>query len=202
MYNNFATACMVEKKAMEPANNAYKRLGITNIKRCSWNTKGGMENQKNDIDLMATWNGKRLKISEKFRSLDVDDILVELISDIENHKLGSYIKSQADYIFYHMLSSLYVLDVIKLQKMINDLDLNPNKKNIIDNFDQGQLSRLYSGEEVEYNGLNFRIFPTYIAGRATWEGLCVFLQLDKLKDVIVVKYDKKYLDDSVEYSLE
>ena len=98
MFNNFAKASAIEKNAMGPANEAYKSLGITNIRRCSWNTEGGRKNQRDDIDLIATWNGKRTKISEKFRTLDAGDILVELLSDIDNHKPGSYIKSQADYI--------------------------------------------------------------------------------------------------------
>ena len=202
MYNNFAKACEFEKKAMEPANNAYKRLGITNIKRCSWNTEGGRKNQKNDIDLMATYNGKRVKISEKFRTMDNEDILVELLSDIDNHKPGSYIKSQVDYIFYHMPESLYVLDVARLQQKINELHLNPNERDLMEGFNQDQKSRLNSGKEVECNGLGFRIFPTYIAGDLAWEGLCVFLPLDKLKDVIVTKYKKKYFSDSAEYTLE
>lgn len=202
MFNNFAKASAIEKNAMGSANEAYKSLGITNIRRCSWNTEGGRKNQKDDIDLIATWNGKRTKISEKFRTLDAGDILVELLSDIDNHKPGSYIKSQADYIFYHMTQSLYILDVVKLQQMINDLHLNPNERDLMGEFSPNQKSRLISGEEVECNGLGFRIFPTYIGGDLAWEGLCVFLPLDKLKDVIVAEYMKKYFNDSVEYTLE
>lgn len=126
--NSFARCLAFEESQMEGANRFYEYLSASNIRRCRWSTSGGKAKQKADIDLEMRWslelNGevknKIWKISEKFRSADYPDIMLEIYDDVHN-MTGSNLHSEADLLFYHTPSALYILDAQAVKEYIQSI---------------------------------------------------------------------------------
>jgi hypothetical protein len=99
-----------EQKNQKRADDFYlNHLGATDIVRYNHNTKSDMKKQRSDIDVSFRRKGKLIKISEKFRAKDFNDLYIEFYSKFPNTR-GWLDKSQADYITYFFPARVFIID--------------------------------------------------------------------------------------------
>jgi hypothetical protein len=99
-----------EQKNQRRADDFYlNRLGATDIVRYNHNTKADMKQQRSDIDVSFRRNGNIIKISEKFRAKDFNDLYIEFYSKFPDVR-GWLDKSQADYITYFFPARVFIID--------------------------------------------------------------------------------------------
>lgn len=80
-----------------------------------------MDIQKSDRDLYIENNAGKIRwISEKNRTEDYTDVLFEIYSDYFGEKLGWAMHSEADTLAYFLPSSLVLVDMEKMVKILSD----------------------------------------------------------------------------------
>lgn len=183
--NNFYTALAYEESQLKAANDLYDKMRIANIRRCSWNTEDGRQHQRNDIDFIANLNGKIIHVSEKFRSCNYNDIMIEL-EDKYNSQInysGWLFKSQADYIFYHMPNTLYIFETSYLQTFTKPIyeEMFPEFRDKLLNYDTWRL-----GQSHKLHDILIKHIPTYIMGERVWEGLQMIVPLHYLGNIKII----------------
>lgn len=185
--NNFYEALKYEDSQMSPANKFYESLGFTNIRRCRYETPTGRKNQEADIDLKAKYNGKIIKISEKFRSIDYGDVMVELEDKFEGsmNKNGWIFKSKADYIFYHTPKALYIIPVVYLRKLAEYV-YDTQWDNFKDKILKLPSWRTGPSSDPNYPDVRFKHIPTTSMGRKLWEGLQVIIPLRYIDNIKII----------------
>ena len=81
-----------------------------------------------DYDCEVQIDGKWYKIEEKFRSLDYNDCLVELVQDTETNSPGWIDYCKADYILYGVGDKIYCIDLPQLKDFVAKHKDKFNKK--------------------------------------------------------------------------
>ncbi len=137
----FNNSLEYEKSKLEKADTFYINvLNVTDIKRSDFNTISGKDLQKKDIDLVFTHKSKQVSISEKFRNVDYDDILIEVYSSFNtptSYVHGWIHKCEADVIMYFTKSKVYKINAKELKKFY------------FDNIDEKFLTDVFY--EIRYN---------------------------------------------------
>lgn len=186
--NNFAESLAYERRCQTDVRNDYEALGFEKIKRCSFHTIGGKEDQKADIDFKAYRNGKFLKVSEKFRSSDWGDFMFELVRDVAKKKESCLIKSRADILLYITPKYIYEFDAQDLKQLIEEIlqeienynGINRSKGEFI--LKENQWIDVFNREAIEFPGFVVRSFPTTLMGELMWRNLVVVLDPEELID--------------------
>ena len=174
-----------EESQMKPANEWYEKLGFTNIRRCSWDSEEGKNLQKDDIDLRANWLGNTVYISEKFRSKDYGDIMVELEDKFDGSLRfsGWLFKSHADYIFYHTPKAIYIIEtqyLIDFVRPIYGEQFEFFKDKIL------LCNTWRPGADHKYQDIKVKHIPTYILGEMQWVGLQMIIPLKYLSNIKII----------------
>ncbi|MDR2293472.1 MAG: hypothetical protein LBE11_08385 [Prevotellaceae bacterium] len=108
--HNFSDSMQSEQKSQKRADDFYLNyLKATDIVRYNRNTKIDMKMQRSDIDVSFKRNGKVIKISEKFRAKDFNDLYIEFYSKFPDIR-GWLDKSNADYITYFFPTRVFIID--------------------------------------------------------------------------------------------
>lgn len=76
----------------------------------------GEDNKK--YDCVILWEGEWIKIEEKYRSSDFNDLLVELIQDTETNDPGWIVYSEADYLIYGVSQKFFIVDLPRLREFV------------------------------------------------------------------------------------
>ena len=82
----------------------------------------GKDNKK--YDCVILFNGKWIKVEEKFQEKEWPSMAIELIQDTETNSPGWLYYTEADWIFYGMGERIYLVEVQKLREFI---ERNKNK---------------------------------------------------------------------------
>lgn len=97
--HNFNEDLAFEQSQFQLQDNFYKKLGAREVVRTKYNTKIGKALQRDDIDVVVTFDSGIKKLSEKHREQDYGDILIEMHSKYPNEP-GWIKKSKADGLAY------------------------------------------------------------------------------------------------------
>lgn len=80
-------------------------------------------------DCLLQVDGRELKIEEKARGRDYEDLLVEIEQDTETKNPGWLYYTQADYLFYMVMKkTIYAINMEKLKSHIEQFKDNYNQK--------------------------------------------------------------------------
>lgn len=160
------------------------------IRRMSWSDPQGRFWQKKDIDLMIG----DISISEKYRSYDFGDMLIELFSDCEEHRMGWGYEGRSDRIFYFvkelnkgigpiMLDKVYVVDSGWVRRTASKYAGRPEIGQCIEDGDWKKIneSGCYS-QKITIGSEEVTVcrIPTYINNNIMWYGLGVCIPWDKI----------------------
>lgn len=102
------TSLKYEQSKFEKQDEFYKKMGVVKINRFNYdNSNIERELQRKDIDLeITTVNDKIYTVSEKNRTSNFGDVLLEIYSVYEQKKLGWAITGESD-IFMYFVDSKY-----------------------------------------------------------------------------------------------
>jgi hypothetical protein len=121
---------LCERKNQKRADDFYlNRLGATNIVRHNRNTEADMKIQRTDIDVSFQRKGKRINISEKFRTKDFNDLYIEFYSKFPDIH-GWLDKSQADFIAYFFPARVFIIDEKALAEFYKNYLSNSIRKDV------------------------------------------------------------------------
>lgn len=136
MKGEFKNDLEFEDRCKKVADNIYRKLGATKIRRWDYQNKEGKDKQLEDIDVtIATKNrvynasekfdaSGEFKVSEKFRTSDYGDMLIEIknhpIGDKQNLKDSWGFESKADYYMYFVPGVLHEISTKPLKNYLND----------------------------------------------------------------------------------
>lgn len=160
------------------------------IRRMNWRDPQGRFWQKKDVDLMIGDIG----ISEKYRSNDYGDMLIEIFSDCEEYKMGWGYEGRSDYIFYFvkelnknagpiMLDKVYVVDSGWVRKAASRYAGRPEIGMCTS--DEAWKKPMKSGclsQEIAIGSEDVFVcrIPTYINKELMWYGLGVCILWERI----------------------
>lgn len=98
----------------------YNRIGIKDAKFVEFNTDDEKELQRSDIDVIGTFKGKEVGVSEKVRRFNYkNDVLVEMWSIFEDNVPGWLKKSKAEILSCFFNDKIVVIDVPSLKEFLH-----------------------------------------------------------------------------------
>ena len=113
------------------------QLGAKVISRADYEDEIGRELQRKDVDVQFVYNGRLINVSEKNRTSDYNDLLLEFYSMFP-HKRGWMDNSEADYLAYFVPHKVYWIDKRQLEVFYHEI-----------------LKRLISDKIFQYAMTNF-----------------------------------------------
>lgn len=110
MIHNFSQSKLYENEQIKRADKFYRDiLHVSDIKRFNYQFSEERKMQRQDIDLILTYQNKSYKVSEKFRSKDFGDLYLEIYSKYPN-VLGWLREGVSDYLMYFTPENVYCID--------------------------------------------------------------------------------------------
>lgn len=135
--NTFGKCLNYEKSMQLKADHFYSmRFGCNPI-RYDYNGYIGKTMQNKDIDISLPVNGYKngyCNISEKYRSFDYGDMMVELYSNYEIKKQGWGMKGASDYVFYFTPKQTYIVNSDQLKDITERVH-----RRLFNNFQRSEL---------------------------------------------------------------
>lgn len=172
---------------MERADRYYRSEGATLITRFRWDDPVGRSLQQDDVDLMVEFDhdDHSVHISEKFRSEDHGDCMIELWSSFDDKTDGWAVRCFADVLYYFVPGGVYeVKDTDRLRTVAEcvryQIDWGTINKNIGDRkFMVPEYAPLWNGSRLDklrvYKGSSYR------KDGSTWNGFCIVVPWDYFK---------------------
>ena len=123
----FLAKLKIEKEYQPIADKLYAKLYPNcEIETIDWNVSDENKRiQRLDIDrVIRTEDGRRLKISEKFRgksNYELYDIFIEIYSNLDQKKPGWALESEADKLFYYKNNKVCITDSQKFKKIAEEI---------------------------------------------------------------------------------
>ena len=123
----FLAKLKIEKEYQPIADKLYAKLYPNcEIETIDWNVSDENKRiQRLDIDrVIRTEDGRRLKISEKFRgksNYELRDIFIEIYSNLDQKKPGWALESEADELFYYKNNKVCITDSQKFKKIAEEI---------------------------------------------------------------------------------
>lgn len=119
--HHFSDSQNFEKENFSFADEFYtEKLGAKDLYRIGYGNSLEKRLQRNDVDLIFSWNGRDWFVSEKFRKNDFGDLLIEFYSNFPQ-KTGWMDNSKADLLAYFAGENVYIIDKIHLKKFYHSV---------------------------------------------------------------------------------
>lgn len=170
--DNFDQGVKYEKSWQATADALYKKLGFTDIRRFDFDAGGVNKSlQLKDIDLELKGR-TTITVSEKFRSRDFGDIMLEIVQSYgtDKEKDGWALISEADYLFQMTPKSLYIIKESVVKKIAEKI--KEQLKNV-------NIPAQPTPKPIKFNGVDGLVFVgNNSRGSRTWLnlGVCVPLR--------------------------
>ena len=198
MNNNFFKALEYEKSQQKKADDFYKKLfgdKLLEIKRWDYNEdecSRKMQQMGVDVTLTIKFTGRTFNnvidksklnisyhISEKFRTKDWGDMLIELYSKFPETKGWGH-HNAADYIVYFVGDNVYVIDNKELVSFVENIS-NDISENFLNNIFKTNTKKRYF-ECYKGKSINIIKTPTCLDDKEGWESVGVCVKWDDLKE--------------------
>lgn len=182
--NDFNKALEYEKEMIPQADKFYIKLFSNNqevnIERYDYNDiPVGREMQKHGVDLtlyITDNEGSKtsLNLSEKFRSVDYNDMFIELYSKHPHVKGWALTSQQVDFIAYHTPYDVYFVNYQDISKLANEImNIYGN-----DDWDDSCISHVKN----DFTGfIDIRNIVTKIGKNKEWRGVGMIISWETLK---------------------
>ncbi len=119
--HDFSTSLCYEQSLFPVQDKFYtEQLGAKAISRADYEDEIGRELQRKDVDVQFVYNGKLINVSEKNRTADYKDLLLEFYSMFP-HKRGWMDNSDADYLAYFVPHKVYWIDKRQLEFFYHEI---------------------------------------------------------------------------------
>lgn len=190
--HSYKNSLAYEKKQTQFADAFYlsEKFKAKKVSRINGENKKALALQKADVDvIIRLWNNTEVKVSEKYRKYDYDDVLVEMYSKYPIEK-GWINKSIADRMAYFMRDKMYWIDEHALRAFCID-ELFPAISNeaiddlILQNFVKQKM--MLKLDEQRFN--TYLIQAENTEGNACWNTISLSIPWTLL-DYKKIKYQK------------
>ena len=187
----FNSCIDIEKEGQPKADKFYRSRGATNITRWNWDdTEHGQYMQQDDIDATVEFynafsildaSKKAIDISEKFRTRDFGDHMIEIWSNYQKKNPGSHIKCEADWLEQFVPGGVYeVTNASALRTLAtyarDYFDWDSLFTTLKPQFPSEPMTFIYKGNTYNvklYKGVSTR-------GDNHWNNLCMIVSWDDL----------------------
>ena len=174
--HHFDQSLNYEHTQFERANDYYRRLGATEIKRCDFKTCQGKTLQHEDIDAQICVKGRWINISEKHRTSDFGDLLIEVYSMYPDELSWIY-KSKADLLFYFTPKNIYQIN----EKELKAFALEKLFPNAIGLDDFARSNQGFQRKNISIDGKNYPV--NYIKARnESWNTISISVPFSMLDE--------------------
>lgn len=181
----------IEKDGQAKADKFYHSRGATSITRWDYNDCAhGRYMQQDDIDVTVEFYNafsildtirKSIDISEKFRTRDFGDHMIEIWSDYQRKKPGSHIKCEAEWLEQFVPGGVYeVTDAPALRELATYARDYFDWDNLFTTLRCGTLSKLMP---FEYKGNTYKVRLYKGLSKNcndSWYNLCMVVKWDDL----------------------
>lgn len=191
--SNFERALSYEHSRQSVADELYRRLGASEIKRHGWDTWTGRDFQRKDIDVSIRIGGRWINISEKFSSKDSGGMFVEYTS---GGRRGWSLTCEADRIMNITPTTYYEIEAEEFVELAHEL------RHIlaveISSLESGKEGKIYVNKPVNFKGKQVQLKTTLLrlddhnSSGKSWSNVGGYISWDILRD-FGVKFLRKSL---------
>jgi hypothetical protein len=119
--HDFSTSLKYEQSKFPKADKFYtEKLGAKAITRVGFEDEESKALQRMDIDVAFTFQGRKIHVSEKDRTADYGDLLLEFYS-MYPHKPGWMKNTHAEYMAYFVPGKVYWINKRQLTEFYNNV---------------------------------------------------------------------------------
>lgn len=191
--SNFERALSYEHSRQSIADELYRRLGASKIKRYSWDTWNGRDFQRRDIDVSIVIGGEWVDISEKFSSKDSNDMFVEYTS---GGRRGWSILCEADKIMNITPNTYYEIEAEGFVEVAQELRHILSAE--ISSLESGKEGKIYVNRPVNFKGKQVQLKTTLLrlddhnSSGKSWTNVGGYISWDILRN-FGVKFSRNSL---------